>query len=34
MFDVCETWGELLCLSTLAYLGPRRVLSRSCVGGR
>jgi integrase len=24
MFDVCETWGELLCLSTLAYLGPRR----------
>jgi len=24
MFDACETWGELLCLSTLAYLGPRR----------
>jgi integrase len=24
LFDVCETWGELLCLSTLAYLGPRR----------
>ncbi|HVU77357.1 MAG TPA: tyrosine-type recombinase/integrase [Gaiellaceae bacterium] len=24
MFDVCQTWGELLCLSTLAYLGPRR----------
>jgi integrase len=24
MFDVCETWGELLCISTLAYLGPRR----------
>jgi len=24
MFDVCETWGELLCLATLAYLGPRR----------
>lgn len=24
MFDVCESWGELLCLSTLAYLGPRR----------
>ena len=24
LFDMCETWGELLCLSTLAYLGPRR----------
>jgi integrase/recombinase XerD len=24
MFDACETWHELLCLSTLAYLGPRR----------
>ena len=24
LFDVCETWGELLCISTLAYLGPRR----------
>jgi hypothetical protein len=24
MFDPCETWGELLCLSTLAYLGPCR----------
>jgi len=24
MFDACETWGELLCLATLAYLGPRR----------
>ncbi|HEV8460500.1 MAG TPA: site-specific integrase, partial [Gaiellaceae bacterium] len=24
MFDACATWGELLCLSTLAYLGPRR----------
>jgi len=24
LFDVCETWGELLCLSTLAYVGPRR----------
>ena len=24
MFDACETWGELLCISTLAYLGPRR----------
>jgi integrase len=24
LFDVCETWGELLCLATLAYLGPRR----------
>jgi integrase len=24
MFDICETWGELLCISTLAYLGPRR----------
>ena len=24
LFDVCETWAELLCLSTLAYLGPRR----------
>jgi integrase len=23
LFNVCETWGELLCLSTLAYLGPR-----------
>jgi integrase len=24
LFDACETWHELLCLSTLAYLGPRR----------
>jgi integrase len=24
MFDACDTWGELLCLATLAYLGPRR----------
>jgi site-specific recombinase XerD len=24
LFDACETWQELLCLSTLAYLGPRR----------
>jgi len=24
LFDVCETWGQLLCLSTLAYLGRRR----------
>ena len=24
LFDACETWTELLCLSTLAYLGPRR----------
>jgi integrase len=24
LFDSCETWGELLCVSTLAYLGPRR----------
>lgn len=24
MFDACESWHELLCLSTLAYLGPRR----------
>lgn len=24
LFDACETWQELLCLATLAYLGPRR----------
>ena len=24
LFEACETWGDLLCLSTLAYLGPRR----------
>ncbi len=24
LFDACQTWTELLCLSTLAYLGPRR----------
>jgi integrase/recombinase XerD len=24
LFDACETWTEFLCLSTLAYLGPRR----------
>jgi integrase/recombinase XerD len=24
LFDACQTWRELLCLSTLAYLGPRR----------
>jgi len=24
LFDVCETWHDLLCLSLLAYLGPRR----------
>ena len=24
MFDACESWHDLLCLSTLAYLGPRR----------
>jgi integrase len=24
MLEVCETWQQLLCLSTLAYLGPRR----------
>jgi integrase/recombinase XerD len=24
MFDACQSWHELLCLSTLAYLGPRR----------
>jgi integrase len=24
LFDACESWGDLLCLSTLAYLGPRR----------
>ncbi len=24
IFDACETWNELLCLSTLAYLGQRR----------
>ena len=24
MFDACETWGELLCLSTLTYQGSRR----------
>jgi integrase len=24
LFDACETWTDLLCLSTLAYLGPRR----------
>jgi integrase len=24
LFDACESWQDLLCLSTLAYLGPRR----------
>lgn len=24
MFDACEDWQELLCLSVVAYLGPRR----------
>src|SRR5205807_934580 len=24
MFNACESWHDLLCLSTLAYLGPRR----------
>ena len=24
LFDACETWRELLCLSTLAYFGSRR----------
>jgi len=24
MFDACQSWHDLLCLSTLAYLGPRR----------
>jgi integrase len=24
LFDACQSWGDLLCLSTLAYLGPRR----------
>jgi integrase len=24
LFDACERWHDLLCLSTLAYLGPRR----------
>ncbi len=24
LFDACRSWGDLLCLSTLAYLGPRR----------
>lgn len=24
LFDACSTWTEFLCLSTLAYLGPRR----------
>jgi integrase len=24
LFDACETWTDLFCLSTLAYLGPRR----------
>jgi integrase len=24
LFDACATWQELLCLATLAYLGPRR----------
>jgi integrase len=24
LFDACERWHDLLCLATLAYLGPRR----------
>jgi integrase len=24
LFDACESWTDLLCLATLAYLGPRR----------
>jgi integrase/recombinase XerD len=24
LFEACRTWGDLLCIATLAYLGPRR----------
>jgi integrase len=24
LFDACESWTDLLCLATLAYMGPRR----------